>query len=182
MLIRMKLASLLFLILTALFYSVETASAETKKVGHWRLDFSKTSCIMEHNGWGQNLDISYLYLPGLGMVASIEISGLKINYGADEISAHGILHVHAPYSQRGKSFFYSYEAGYDGLGIVSNLEQSGNYEDATITNVIEFLAVIGGGGRFIITERRSKKKIATFTLKKNKQASNLMRSCLAKII
>ena len=172
----MKLARLLFVILPTFFFSVETASAETKKVGHWRLDFSKTSCIMTHNGWGQNLDISYLYVPGLGMSASIEISGLKVKYGPD-ILGIGMLDVYAPYSRRGKSFFYSKAAAYNGIAIVSN-----GYAEATITNVFDFLEVIGGGGRFIITERRSKKKIATFTLNENKQASNLMRSCLREII
>jgi hypothetical protein len=112
------------------------------------------------------------------MSAHIEISGLRVNY---DISGDGIFDVYAPYSQTKGSFFYSKEAGWDGIGIVSSLDQKGNYQEATMNTVIDFLATVGGGGRFTITERSSREKVVTFTLKKNKKASSLMMSCLAKI-
>ena len=176
----MQLIRFLFVILVTLCYSVGPVSAETKKVGSWRLDLSSSFCIMEHNGWGQDIKISFGDIPGAGMRGHIEISGLKIKYGED-IWGDGIFDVYAPYSQTKGSFFYSREAGYNGIGIVSSLDQKGNYKDANMNTVIDFLAIVGGGGRFTIAERSSQKKVATFTLKKNKQASNLMMSCLAKI-
>ena len=112
-------------------------------------------------------------MPGLGLTTSIEIYGRFIEH---DVSCNGVLDIYAPYSRRKGSFFYSCENSYyKGIGLVGSNDF---YEQANLDTLFRFLHVIGGGGRFTLTARPFKKKIASFTLNENQKAVELMYDCL----
>ena len=155
--------------------------AKTQKVGNWRLNLDNNSCIMEYDGWGKNLSMSYFYIPGLLVGADISFSGIRVK--RDNLWGGGsMLEVYSPYSRNRGSFYHHNEAGADGWGIVSYVDGNGNYEGATLYTILDFLNVIGGGGVFTFTERVGRKEVVSFQINGNKEASKLMRKCLMRFV
>jgi hypothetical protein len=172
----------LFLMITTILIGLSNPlAAKTQKVGNWRLDLDNGFCSMTYNGWGKNLSIYYLYVPGLLEGANIDFSGLRIKW--DNLWGGGsMLDVYSPYSKNKASFYHHNGAGSDGWGIVSYVDDDGNFEDATIYTILNFLDVIGGGGVFTFTERVGRKEVVSFQINGNKEASKLMRKCLMQFI
>lgn len=155
--------------------------AKSQKVGNWRLELNNTICLMQYNGWGKNLSISYIYSPGFLEAADISFSGIRVK--RDNLWGGGsMLEVYSPYSRNRGSFYHHNDAGADGWGIVSYVDGDGNYEGATLYTILDFLNVIGGGGVFTFTERVDRKEVVSYQISGNKEASKLMRKCLMQFV
>jgi hypothetical protein len=171
----------ILLTITILIGQSNPILAKTQKVGNWRLNLNNNSCIMEYDGWGKNLSIVYLYMPGLMVSADISFSGIRVK--RDSLSGGGsMLEVYSPYSRNRGSFYHHNDGGASGWGLVSYVDDDGNYDDATLYTILDFLNVIGGGGVFTFTEKVGRKEVVSFQINGNKEASKLMSKCLMQFI
>ena len=165
-----------FLYIFSFIFFCDAALAGSTKIGHWRLESSESICSMDYNGWGKNIELSYLNVPTTGLVGpSIDIYGILLE---NDLGCWGSLEIYAPYSKRKEAFYYNCEASYyKGYGLVSSVDD----EEANLDTLFRFLHVIGGGGLFTLTHRTYKEKIASFTLNGNKKAVQSMYHCLRKM-
>lgn len=178
----MQILRFILLTITILIGLSSPLAAKAQKVGNWRLSLSNNLCIMKYDGWGKNLSISYfnsdLFPGGAG---DISFSGVRVK--RDNLWRGGsIIDVYSAYSRNRGSFYHHNEAGAEGWGIVSYVDDDGNYEDITLDTILDFLDVIGGGGVFTFTERVTRKEVVSFKINGNKEASELMKECLMKLI
>lgn len=163
-----------------LYIQAPPAIAKSQKIGDWKLELSSSVCAMEHDGWGKSISISYVDVPGVVSGAEISFYGIRVKKNV-LWGGGSTLIIKAPYSRRKGSFYYHDEGSYEGWGVVSSIDNRGNFKSATLDTLYDFLHVIGGGGRFTLYETHGDKEIVTFTLKGNEEASKAMLKCLSNL-